>query len=66
MLTFFRVKIGIQELIAGHHGGVAVPGAVLVAEKENAKCACVFEKVDGGIRSGGRRYSNRYTCERND
>ena len=44
---FFRVKIGIQELIAGHHGGVAVPGAVLVAEKENAKWACIFEMVDG-------------------
>ena len=47
MLTFFRVKIGVQELIAGHHGGVAVPGAVLVAEKENAKWACIFEMVDG-------------------
>ena len=48
MLTFYHVprvgegKIidGLQELSACHHGGVAVPGAVVVVEmKMKAKCA---------------------------
>ena len=41
----------------GNHGGVAVPDAVLVVKK-NAKCA-YFNYDTGGIRTGGRRRSER-------
>ena len=50
---------GEQEPNGGNHGGVAVPDAVLVVKK-NAKCAYFnHDTATGGIRSDGRRRSNR-------
>ena len=56
--------VGLEEVDGFHHGGVAVPGAVVVVVvKMNIKCKMCLAVSDFGrrIRTGERRRRNEIT-----